>query len=116
MERAPLDHALNFDRLPDSHYFRLALAVLVPNGSPEAAFEALFDGRAKYDTISNWRYGRRHAPQWANQLLADKLEAKLAAPYQEGCAIAQRLRSIPERLGLSAGAKNLAAWHARRKP
>lgn len=114
MQRAPLDYRLNFTRLPVSHDFRLALAALVPNGSSAKAFESVFDGKANYDAINGWRYGRRHAPQWALRILADKLEAKHAAPYNEACAIAQRLRAVPERLGLKAGARNLAIYLARR--
>ena len=43
----------------------------------EAALEC-FDGRATYDQIINWRFGRGEPPQWARDLL----EKKIAAHYE----------------------------------
>jgi hypothetical protein len=112
MKKAPLVYQRNFDRLPGSHDFRLGLAALVPHGASVKAFLAVFDGRASMSAINHWRYGTRHAPQWARELLAAKLEAAYRNTHP--LDLAARLRQMPAGPGLAAGARNLAEWKARK--
>lgn len=93
-------------RLPGSRDFRLGLYALVPKGASVKAFEDLFDGRAKISAINHWRYGERHIPRWARELLAEKLERH----YQGIVDTARRLRAQPDHPGLSIGRINLAKW------
>jgi hypothetical protein len=112
VKRAPLDYRLNPKRLPNSHYWRLGIAALIPHGAKRSALESILDGRASVDAINNWRYGRTHAPRWANQLLAAKLRAQYAG--QHPLDIADKLEQLPERIGMSAGARNLAEWRVKK--
>lgn len=70
----------------------------------------LLDGRAKRTAALHWYAGRRAAPKWVLDLLAVKLRAKATKP----ATIAAELERLPPRLGQRAGAKNLAAYLARR--
>ena len=70
----------------------------------------LLDGRAKRTTALEWKSGRHRAPRWALQLLASKIRQRA----NQQAAIAARLDATPERPGYAAGAKNLAAYLARR--
>ena len=70
----------------------------------------LLDGRVERTCALHWRAGRRGAPQWALQLLADKIERDA----RERLERANRLRQTKERPGLKAGALNLAKWRARK--
>lgn len=89
--------------------FRQAVDCLHPGATGRDLVE-LLDGRAKRNAALHWYAGRNNPPPWALQLLAAKLRAS-AEPLR---AIARDLERIPERPGLRAGAKNLAAYLARR--
>ena len=61
---------------PDLHPVEAAIRYLVPSRS-RADIVALFDQRAAYQSIMNWRQGRRHLPEWARELLTKKLRAEI---------------------------------------
>lgn len=84
-----------------------ALKRLVPSGR-RADLIALFDGRAPWLTIRDWRRGRRSIPQWARDLLQEKAQQL----HRDVDAI---LAVAPRGPGCRAGLKNLMAWHARNK-
>ena len=86
------------------------LAYTLNPGATGKDIVQLLDGRAERTLTLHWRAGRAHAPSWALQLLADKIEREA----RERLAIADRLRQTKERLGLSAGALNLRKYHASR--
>jgi hypothetical protein len=71
---------------------------------------ALLEHKAERTVVLHWKAGRRQAPRWALQLLARKIREQ-ALPALE---LADQLDKEKERLGLSAGALNLAKWRARR--
>jgi len=87
--------------------------------APETAFErtirrlgetnlvALFGHRVARTTIANWRAGRRNVPPWAIDLLRNKIRAA----HESELADLSQVKAGP---GLRAGAKNLAAYLARR--
>ena len=114
MEHARLGYRQNLDSLDGPQLFDEGVRVLLPPGSPRKALEDLFDRRARYDTIKRWRLGIRHPPDWANKLLADKIRGYFEPLIRRNEWLAKKLREIPDRPGLSAGAKNLAAYNARR--
>jgi hypothetical protein len=89
--------------------FAELLNVLHPGATGKAIVEIL-DGKTNRTTALHWRSGRRRAPKWVIALLADKLRQRQARE----AAIADRAIRAPERPGLKAGAKNLAAYLARR--
>lgn len=90
--------------------FARAINALQP-GAGGHAIVKLLDGKAKRTTALGWRAGRRHAPQWALQLLARKIQDRA----NQLTAIASEARNEKERLGMSAGALNLAKWRARKQ-
>jgi hypothetical protein len=90
--------------------FARAVEALQP-GAGGRSIVKLLDGKAKRHAILNWRAGRRQAPQWALQLLARKIRERAA----ELATVASEAHNEKERLGLSAGALNLAKWRARPK-
>jgi len=67
----------------------------------------LLDGRAPRLNALHWRAGRAGPPAWAIDLLRDKLYQR----HERERAIADKAKPGP---GLRAGAKNLAAYLARR--
>lgn len=75
---------------------------MVPNDRPDTLV-ALFDGRASYHTIRNWRRGKNITPKWAVDLLRAKHDARGAA-----------IDTIPTGLGRAASMANLGAWRAAR--
>jgi len=58
-----------------------------------ALIAAALQGRASFEAIKGWRYGRRSAPQWARDMLASHLERDAA----ERIAVARQLRETIER-------------------
>ena len=70
----------------------------------------LLDGKAERTLTLHWRSGRRSAPRWA----LDALHAKLRARHAQDLAIVELALSAPERPGKQAGARNLAAYLAKR--
>lgn len=96
----------NLDSKPETAFSR-AIDALHPDASGSAIVD-LLDGRTKRTTALGWRAGRRHAPQWAMQLLARKIQARA----DQLAKVASEARNEKERLGLSAGALNLRKYHA----
>lgn len=95
--------------MSDLTAFRRAVDAIEP-GATGSKIAALLDHKAKRTTVLQWYAGRWHAPQWALHLLARKIRAD-ALPR---LAIADQLDNLPDRPGKSVGAKNLAAYLARR--
>ena len=93
-------HATPFSRLVE---------VLRPGATGRDLVE-LLDGKANRTTALHWRSGRRGVPQWAIEILRDKLRRR----HERERLIADHIATLPERPGLRAGAKNLAAYLARR--
>lgn len=83
------------------------LETLAPNARGRALAD-IFDGRASPERIMNWKAGRRGIPQWAADLLRDKLAQKHAREL----TIAAQIKTGP---GKRAGAINLAEYLARRR-
>lgn len=63
----------------------IAIEHLLPPPILRADLVALFDGHATYGLIQAWRYAARHPPQWALDLILDKLNR----PTQSIAAIVQ---------------------------
>lgn len=101
-------HALNLDAKPVTPLAQLA-NILKP-GATGTDLVTMLDDKVERTLALHWRSGRRGTPRWALELLAAKIQARASAMQQ----VAESIRSVPDRPGLSAGAKNLAAWHARR--
>ena len=93
--------------MPDVTLFRSAVESLKP-GATGTDMVALLDGKVKRTTALEWKAGRKHAPQWALHLLAQKIERE-TAPRMD---LAARLKAAPERIGKRAGAINLARYRA----
>jgi hypothetical protein len=108
VEQARPGHTPNFDSLPVTAFAR-GVEVLHPGASGSVIAE-LLEHRAKRTTVLQWKAGRRQAPQWAMDMLTDKIQARADALHAE----AARIRKVPERIGLKAGARNLAAYLAKR--
>jgi len=89
--------------------FARAIETLQP-GAGGRSIAKLLDGRVSRHCALNWKAGRRQAPKWALDILAAKIRAHTTNPL----AIAAELEATPERLGLKAGAINLARWRAHR--
>jgi len=95
--------------LADPTLFLEAIETLQPGAGGRAIVE-LLDGRVQRCTALDWKAGRTHAPKWALELLADKIEARLQPP----ASTVRRLRQTKDRPGKKAGAINLARWLASR--
>jgi hypothetical protein len=91
--------------------FRFVIDCLAPPPARAADLVALFDGRAKYGAIQNWRAGHK-APAWAIELACAKLNARLNIAY-EAIQRAPQWIGRADRRG-AAGAKALAAWRERK--
>ena len=83
-----------------------AIRALVPSGR-YAEITALFEARVPYSYIREWRRGRSKPPQWALDLCARRL-----APYVE---LEASVRTAPSAPGRQINARNLMAYHARKK-
>lgn len=105
---APLGHTEIFESLATRPIW-LAVRLLFPGKPTRQQLLDLFDGRASYDVITEWRYGRVMPPDWARDMLLDKVHKALPTN-----AIDKAIRGLPQGPGLRAGAKNLAAYLARR--
>jgi hypothetical protein len=89
--------------------FSIAVEQLQP-GATGSQIAALLDHRAKRTLVLEWKAGRCHPPAWALDLLASKLLTHGAAFTD----VAERIKMIPERPGLKAGARNLAEWRVKK--
>lgn len=89
--------------------FSRAVYALHPSASGRVIVD-LLDGRANRTTALGWLAGRREAPRWVLQLLADKIQARA----NELAKVANEARNEKERVGMSAGALNLRKYHANR--
>ena len=58
----------------DAAIFRAALDFILPAPQHATAIVELFNNRASWPMVRNWKY-RGGAPQWARELLAKKIEA-----------------------------------------
>lgn len=86
---ASTEHAKKPERLPRGHLGRFArratpptqfdsaIRHMVKDDRPATLVE-LFDNRASYHTIRDWRRGKLKAPVWAIELLCTRLETPLA--------------------------------------
>jgi hypothetical protein len=108
-EQASSGMPQNLDCAPATLTLFAELVNALHPGAGGRTIVKLLDGKARRTTILDWRSGRRGTPQWALDLLA----AKLRAQGIERLTLAERASRAPPRPGLSAGAKNLAAWKAR---
>jgi hypothetical protein len=99
-------HTRDFDVKPVTPFSR-AVNTLQP-GAGGRSIVKLLDGKAKRTAVLNWHAGRRHAPQWALQLLARKIRERSLSALE----LANQLDAQKERPGLSAGALNLRKYHA----
>lgn len=100
-KRAARDYAGRFKRSDTPrNIIDKVIRNMAPNDRP-STLVALFDGRASYHTIRDWRRGRYGPPRWAVELLQEKTAAHLAA-------IAQ-IKTGP---GSRAGYRNIGAWRA----
>ena len=92
---------------PGTIFFEL-VETLHPGATGKTLVD-LLDGKAGRVQALHWYAGRRGVPRWAIDLLAAKVQARASAIERT----LEAARSAPERIGLSAGARNLAAWRAR---
>lgn len=74
------------------------IAWLAPDGRRETIL-ALFDNRTTWNTIRDWRRGKRHVPQWA----IDALTAR-------GAMIEATARQLKTGPGQSAGWRNVKGY------
>jgi hypothetical protein len=88
------------------------LAEVLHPGATGTDLAALLDGKAGRTVVLAWKAGRRGTPQWAIDLLREKLRQR----HERERAISDKAAAAPARPGLKAGAKNLAAYLARRNP
>lgn len=105
---APPDHVQLFESLATKPIW-LAIRLLYPNKPTRQELLSIFDGRASYEQITEWRYGRVMPPNWAREMLLAKVHQALPAK-----AIDKAIRELPQGPGLRVGAKNLANYLARR--
>lgn len=90
---------------------RAAIDYLVPAPAKPADLIAIFDGRANYGMIRNWKYGLAFPPPWAMDLLQRRLNERAAQPLQKAKAIAG---VQGPGMGWNKGAKTLAVWRERK--
>lgn len=88
--------------------FSAAIDQLYPHASGRQLI-SLFEGKVAHSTIVNWRAGRRGIPRWA----IDRVRVELRQRFEP---LDHALEHAKERLGLKAGALNLAKWKARKQP
>lgn len=91
--------------MADITLFSRAIEALQP-GASGRDMSALLDGKASRHAALNWKAGRCHAPQWALDILADKIEARFAI-------VLHQIKTAKPRPGKQAGAINLARYRAR---
>jgi len=102
-EQTPRDHRGRFKpSVTPRNGIDSAISLLARDNRPETLV-SLFDGRASYHTIRDWRRGKNSAPQWAIDLLHAKISAPLARLAQQ--------KAGP---GRGAGYRNLGSWRAAR--
>ena len=95
--------------MQDVWLFSAAVKALNPNPTgPQIA--ALLDGKISPEVANHWFAGRRHAPRWALDRLAQRIREHTAPAL----AIVSQIDKAPERPGKQAGARNLAAYLAKR--
>jgi hypothetical protein len=105
MEQACPGHTPNFDSREATPFAEL-VNVLHP-GATGKPLVGLLDGKARRTTALDWISGRRNAPQWAIDLLRRKLHERQALELE----IAAKAKPG---VGKQAGARNLAAYLAKR--
>lgn len=110
-EHGAQKHRESFYVNSNKGHFRAVIDCLVPPPARAANLVALFDGRATYSAIQNWRSGR-NAPAWAIDLACQKLNKRLAVMYRS-IELAPRHIEKTHRRG-AAGARALAAWRERK--
>jgi len=93
--RVPMDVTLHINRV---------IARFVPSNK-HREIEKLFENRVPYNHIKQWRYGRRHTPQWARDIIDARVERIMSTINQ----------IIPAKSRGELGAMNLRKWHARNK-
>ena len=69
----PSGYPDSFPKSPAHQEIDAAIRLLVPPRN-RPALVALFDGRAHWQTSRSWRSGRRGAPQWALDMLVQRLQ------------------------------------------
>lgn len=86
--------------------FGYTIEQFLPPPIRRADLVALFQGRASYWLIQAWRYGNRYPPEWARELLAEKL----ANPAAAILALPRRTRTLQESCRATG-----KAWQAQRR-
>ncbi len=102
-------HAESSPRKQTSPEMGAAIQRLIPGRITRVMLLDLFDWRAEYKAIQSWRYGHHRAPQWAADLIKDKLAKRAAADLIAAAAI-----KPPIGKGWNKGAATLAAWRERK--
>jgi hypothetical protein len=60
----------------------------------------LFAGRAQYGAIQGWRFGRRNPPDWAIDMLAQRLEDEASQRLAAARLLRESKKPAPTRTGL----------------
>lgn len=102
-QRAPREVAKNLNALDAKTPFAKALAAFIRPGAGARAYESFFENRAASSTIACWRLGYRNPPQWAIDLIRQRV-----------AAIETQLQKTKP-ANQAAGHVNILKWHARKK-
>jgi hypothetical protein len=70
----------------------------------------LFNGRVSWNTVQDWRRGRRRVPQWAWNYLGVLLDQNIAAT----ASVRDSVRNPPNIAPGQGSHRNIAAWNQRR--
>ena len=100
------------ERLPKHVSLPLFEAALVRLGCATSHGEvtALFNGRATFNQIRDWRRGRSRVPQWAWDYLGILLDQNIAAT----ASVRASLRNPPNVSKGQGSARNITKWNQRR--
>ena len=90
--------------------FERAVRLLKPAGGYSTV--QLFEGRVSHEALRRWRSGKRRAPVWAYERLAELLEARAAKDIEGACLLRGVMRREAQ-IGRGAH-RNICAWNARR--
>jgi hypothetical protein len=110
-EHGPKNHVAPVFRAPASLPFEQAARIIAPwvnspaPGAPrypgmKRYLVALFDGRAQYGAIQGWRFGRRNPPDWAIDMLAQRLEDEASQRLAAARLLRESKKPAPTRTGL----------------
>lgn len=106
---APQDYAKKLTKQVALPLFEAALLRLGLSGTVSEV-TALFNGRATWNQVRDWRRGRNRVPQWAWDHIGLLLDQKM----QADSLVRERLRNPPLVAPGQGSHRNIAAWNARR--